>query len=497
MVTCIVALLLAGTSFVIWQWKSLCHSMVLNLSTQAGIIADNCKAALAFEDVKDAEDILMALKAEPSIVFACIYTGSGKVFARYHHKKTGNAISTPRPRSVGHFIDERHITVYKPVILDSEPIGTVCLKSNLEPIYSMLKNSIDITVGVLLFASLIAYLLSNTLRNIIADPILNLARTTSVVSGKKDYSIRAKKHSNDETGKLIDSFNEMLEQIQNRDSALVNANEKLTKEVIERMKVEETLEATNEQLEKTVEKLTASNRELKDFAYVVAHDLKTPLRGISTLANWLRSDYRNNFDDEGQEQIDLLMGRVNRMHNLIEGILQYSRIGLVKEDRARTDLNQLVKDIIEIVSAPENIKVSIKNKLPVIECDQTHITQVFQNLISNAIKYIDKPEGWIKIGCIEQDGFWRFSIADNGRGIEEKYFEKIFKIFETLSPSDEFESTGIGLTIIKKVVEMYGGNTWVESEAGKGSTFFFTLPKIRHGGKKTKYQSKTVLGAKT
>jgi light-regulated signal transduction histidine kinase (bacteriophytochrome) len=291
----------------------------------------------------------------------------------------------------------------------------------------------------------------------------------------------------------------MLEQIQNRDSALVNANKKLTKEITERMKVEETLEALNEELGKTVEKLTTSNRELKDFAYVVAHDLKTPLRGISTLAKWLRSDYRDNFDEEGQEQIDLLTARVARMHNLIEGILQYSRIGLIEADRAQTDLNQLVKDVIEIVSAPENIKINIENQLPVIECDQTHITQVFQNLISNAIKYIDKPEGWITIGCVEQDGFWKFSIADNGRGIEEKYFEKIFKIFETLSPSDEFESTGIGLTIIKKVTEMYGGKTWVESEVGKGSTFFFTLPKRRNRSQQTKQQSETetVVGAKT
>jgi signal transduction histidine kinase len=119
--------------------------------------------------------------------------------------------------------------------------------------------------------------------------------------------------------------------------------------------------------------------------------------------------------------------------------------------------------------------------MPVIECAETHIMQLFQNLLSNAIKYMDKPQGQIKVGCVEENGFWKFSITDNGPGIEEKYFEKIFKMFQALSVSEEFEGTGVGLTIAKKIVELYGGNIWVESKIGKGSTFFFTLPKQEMG----------------
>jgi PAS domain S-box-containing protein len=218
-------------------------------------------------------------------------------------------------------------------------------------------------------------------------------------------------------------------------------------------------------------------QELKDFAYIVSHDLKAPLRGIKTLADWISSDYADKLDEQGKEQMDLLLKRVERMHNLIDGVLQYSRVGRITEEKVQVDLNELIPNVIDMVAAPENITITVENELPAIECEQTRIMQVFENLLSNAVKYMDKPEGRIKIGCIEEDGFWKFSVADNGPGIEEQHFEKIFRIFQTLSSRDEFESTGVGLTVIKKIVELYGGKVWVESKVGEGSTFFFTLPK--------------------
>ncbi len=226
-----------------------------------------------------------------------------------------------------------------------------------------------------------------------------------------------------------------------------------------------------------LEQLEKANQELKDFAYIVSHDLKAPLRGIKTLAGWMLTDYADKLDEDGKEQLNLLSSRVERMHNLIEGILQYSRIGRMEEECVKVDLNKLVTDIIDMLVPPENITITIENQLPVIVCEQTRIAQVFQNLLSNAIKYMDKPQGRIKIGCVEEEGYWKFSIADNGPGIEEKYFNKIFQIFQTLSTRDEYESTGIGLTVIKKVVELYGGRVWIESKVGEGSTFLFTLSK--------------------
>lgn len=222
--------------------------------------------------------------------------------------------------------------------------------------------------------------------------------------------------------------------------------------------------------------LESANQELNDFAYIVSHDLKAPLRAIGSLANWILTDYTDKFDKEGKEQMNLLLSRVKRMHDLIEGILQYSRAGRTREEKVEVNLNELVPEVIDMIAPPENIEVKIENELPTILCEKIRIQQVFQNLLSNAIKFMDKPKGEINIGCVENNGNWRFSVADNGPGIEEKHFAKIFQIFQTLSPRDQFESTGIGLSVVKKIIEMYGGKVWVESKVNHGSTFFFTLP---------------------
>jgi PAS domain S-box-containing protein len=230
-----------------------------------------------------------------------------------------------------------------------------------------------------------------------------------------------------------------------------------------------------------LKEVESANRELKDFAYIVSHDLKAPLRGVKTLAEWISTDYADKLGEQGKEQIRLLMGRADRMQKLIDGVLEYSRVGRVKENRAVLNLNKVVAEVIDMIAPPENIIITIENELPTIECEPTRIAQVFQNLLSNAVKYMDKPQGQVRIGCVEEDGFWKFSVSDNGPGIEEKHFEKIFQIFQTLAPRDDVESTGVGLTVAKKIVELYGGRIWVQSKVGQGSTFFFTLPKQEVG----------------
>jgi light-regulated signal transduction histidine kinase (bacteriophytochrome) len=220
-----------------------------------------------------------------------------------------------------------------------------------------------------------------------------------------------------------------------------------------------------------------TNKELQEFAYITAHDLKTPLRGIGTLAEWLSTDYADKFDEQGQEQVKMLAERAKRADKLVDSILRYSSAGHAREEQEQMDLNTVLPEIIHEIDPPENIEIIIENKLPVLMCKKTHIRQVFLNLLSNAIKHMDKEKGQIKVGCIEEERFWKFSIADNGPGIDQKYFKKIFKIFQTLSPTDETESAGIGLSIAKKIVRLNGGRIWVESNPGEGSTFFFTLPK--------------------
>ncbi|MDD3365052.1 MAG: PAS domain S-box protein [Syntrophomonas sp.] len=234
--------------------------------------------------------------------------------------------------------------------------------------------------------------------------------------------------------------------------------------------------ATEKRSHELMQKLESVNRELKDFAYTVSHDLKAPLRGIRSLADWLYHDYQDKFDEEGQEQLNMLLNRTQRMHNLLEGILKYSRLSNMKEENTVTNLNEVIMEAIELFGAPDNITIIIENEMPLLKLERTRILQLFQNLIGNSIKYMDKPNGLIRISCQNQGEFWQFSVQDNGCGIEPRNFDKIFTIFQTLKSRDEFESTGIGLTIVKKIVEMYGGKVWVESKVGEGSTFKFTLP---------------------
>lgn len=228
-----------------------------------------------------------------------------------------------------------------------------------------------------------------------------------------------------------------------------------------------------------LQRVAEINEELTHFAYVVSHDLKAPLRGIKLITEWLCADYGDKLGDDAKEQMGLLQSRVARMHNLIDGVLQYSRVGRIKEDMVAVDLNELIPGIIDGIVPPEHIRIVVEPDLPVIECERTRITQVFQNLLGNAVKFMDKPEGEVKIACVQDGGFWRFSVSDNGPGIDDKYFDRIFRLFQTLVSRDEFESTGVGLALVKKIVEMYGGRIWVESEIGRGSTFLFTFPKRR------------------
>ncbi|RFC34992.1 MAG: PAS domain S-box-containing protein [Candidatus Nitrotoga sp. SPKER] len=232
-----------------------------------------------------------------------------------------------------------------------------------------------------------------------------------------------------------------------------------------------------EQKARLIYELESTQEELKSFAYVVSHDLKAPLRAISALAGWLVHDYSDKFDEKGKEYIDLLIKRVYRMDNLINGILQYSRVGRVKEQSVAVNLDQLVREVIDLLSPPANIVISIENTLPTVLVEPTRIEQVFQNLLFNAIKFMDKPQGEIRIACSSEDQHWKFLIADNGPGIELRHFERIFQLFQTLVPRDRMEGTGVGLSLVKKIVEMYGGKIWLESKVGEGSKFFFTLPK--------------------
>ncbi len=233
-----------------------------------------------------------------------------------------------------------------------------------------------------------------------------------------------------------------------------------------------------EKRENLVKQLAQANSELKDFAYVVSHDLKAPLRAISSLAHWIADDYEDQFDEDGREQLNLLRGRVNRMSELITGILNYSRIGRVNTEIEKIHTHELVTEVVDLINSNDQLEIIISESLPTIQYNKLCFQQVIQNLVSNAIKYNDKPKGVVEIGYFKgmhQHTFW---VKDNGPGISPKYHEKIFRIFQTLRPRDEVEATGVGLSIVKKIVNLFDGKIWLESELGEGSCFYFTIPHV-------------------
>ena len=238
----------------------------------------------------------------------------------------------------------------------------------------------------------------------------------------------------------------------------------------ERVRAEE----ENKQL---LEELQKSNEGLKEYAHIVSHDLKSPLRSITALASWLHEDYIEVLDDAGVYNLKMIQEKTESMDNLISGILKYSSIEYDKLESKPVDVNEIVKHIRDVIFIPDHVQIVIMNPLPEIIADQTKIQQLFQNLISNAVNHIDKEEGLVKVSSEETPTHWQFKIEDNGTGIAKEYHDKIFEVFQSLNSTEK--STGIGLSIVKKIVDLYSGKIWLDSEPGTGTSFYFTIKKTK------------------
>jgi signal transduction histidine kinase len=303
----------------------------------------------------------------------------------------------------------------------------------------------------------------------LAAPMVRLTAGSEHIA-QGDWSYRVRVQGCGETNTLARSFNHMAETLQ---KAIAHRDE----EIENRRRAETALDSVNRDLQATVDQLSRANEELRSFTAITSHDLKTPLRSIRMLIDWIEADYREKLGADGREFLRLIVARVTRMYNFIEAVQQYTSIGYAKQDKTQVDVHSLVSHIIEKMAVPAHIELEIEGVLPVIACNPTHIRQVFERLLGNAVKYMDKPHGHVVVRCSEEPASWTFSVTDNGPGIDEKYHTKIFAMFQTLSTRDQLESTGIGLSIVRKIVALYDGQIWLESQLGMGSTFFFTLPK--------------------
>jgi PAS domain S-box-containing protein len=229
--------------------------------------------------------------------------------------------------------------------------------------------------------------------------------------------------------------------------------------------------------EQLIVALKRSNEDLDQFAYVTSHDLKAPLRGIANLSQWVEEDLADKISAEGREQMHLLRGRVHRLEALINGILSYSRAGRLRDKAEQINLGKLFREVIELLAPPVNVVIAIPPDLPVIETERVPLQQVFMNLISNAVKHADRINPLISITCVDTTEGYTFTVKDNGGGIAPEFHKRIWVIFQTLEARDKVEATGIGLSIVKKIVESRGGCVGIDSSLGAGASFHFLWPK--------------------
>ena len=331
------------------------------------------------------------------------------------------------------------------------------------PIYDLRKKVIIFGIGATLFAVLVGWLLALT----ITKPLSRLVKATEQIGlGKFDYKFNLK--GNDEISSLSRKFSLMT----NKLGKTLVSRDKLSKEVKIRKQAEQDLKSSNA-------KLKTSNTELQQFAYVASHDLQEPLRVITSYVQLLAKRYKDKLDPDANDFIGFIEDRTIRMQNMINDLLAFSRISTKGKPLIKSNLEEMVERAIS------NLKLSIeesgadikKNDLPTIYGDPSQLIRLFQNLIENAIKFKGEKPLKISIGSRQEKDKWIISVLDNGIGIDPQHSKRIFDIFQTLHPKDDYPGTGIGLAIAKRIVERHKGKIWVESEAGKGTIFYFTLPK--------------------
>ncbi|MCP4283092.1 MAG: PAS domain S-box protein [Gammaproteobacteria bacterium] len=274
---------------------------------------------------------------------------------------------------------------------------------------------------------------------------------------------------------------ELETRVHERTAELEKINQELVGEVAERRHAEHKLQELNETLEQRVTQRSAEAKrhaeEMEQFVYVASHDLKAPLRGVANLTNWLQEDLVDKLGDDTGEKFELLQDRVSRMQALLEGLLEYSRVGQTNGTKEMVDTKVLLDETINLLSLPPDVVVEVAPDMPTLYTNQLLLGQVFANLVGNAIKHHEGSQTRVWVNVCDADEFYEFSVADNGPGIAPQYHQKVFMMFQTLATRDVGSDSGIGLALVKKIVEEQGGSITLDSELGKGSTFRFSWPK--------------------
>ncbi len=446
----VVTLVSLGTGFAMVIFNNLRlfeEDMLRNTELIARATGDYNALYLSFgsEDEREqAEKTLRQLEVFDYITDAHLYDNDGRLFASYRRSEQFQA--PPRVTDGISEIRDSHVHHSAPVLFEGERYGTIYVRGTIEQLADRRRQHLTDMAGLMTILVVGSVIMAYSLQGFVSRPILHLADQTQRISAEHDYSVRVHKPGNDEIGMLYDGFNDMLAQVQRRQ-----------------------------------EELERSNRDLDQFAYVASHDLKAPLRAISTLAGWIEEDLEEKLTGDSKEQMRLLRSRVARMDALIEGVLHYSRVGRMESEGEEVDVGELLREVIELQAPPPGFTIAVESGMPVFTAKRLRLGQVFSNLINNAVKYHDRDEGRIDVRAERRGELYEFTVEDDGPGIAPEHHERAFVMFQTLQPRDEIESTGLGLALIKRLVEEEGGKITLESEVGKGARFRFTWPMVPRG----------------
>ncbi len=482
MFTSLVSIVLVCTGLFVFEFVSARQHLIDDLSAKAEIIGANCTGALAFDNSSDANQVLSTLASQPGIITAGIFTKDGLPFASYT-RADFQSRQPQRTRADGYYFESGRLELYQGIRLNDARLGTMLLISDLEGLYSWFWLSGQIILLSLIGSLIVAYFSASALQSRISLPVLQLVETAEEISRRQDYSLRAKKITDDELGTLADAFNAMLCQIGERGARLTQANESMAKEIAERKRAEQEIRSLNEELEGRVKKRTAEletlNKELEAFSYSVSHDLRAPLRSIDGFSQIVLEDYAERLDEKGKERLERIRAASHRMGKLIDDMLNLSKISRSEMRRTRVNLSTLALMIISELQKNEparNVKFVVADGLEA-EGDEQLLRVALENLLYNAWKYTTKHDrAQIEFNAVRHHtGETAFFVRDDGAGFDMRYVNKLFGAFQRLHSSGEFPGTGIGLATVQRVIHRHGGKVWAEGAVEKGATFYFTL----------------------
>lgn len=479
LVTTLVSLVVALCAMVAYDLRAYHQAWVSDIVTQADLLGHTSTPALEFDDARVARENLGLLRYRPQVRAAAIYNARGGLFASY---SADRAEGFPKlPEADGARVEGGKLIVFKRIVENDEILGTVFLRAEYELI-SRLWSYTGIALTVALVAMGVAFLMSSRLQRIVTHPILAIGAIARDVVERRDYSQRAEKMSDDEVGVLVDAFNDMLSEIERRTQMIEQSNRNLEMEVAERRRNEEEVWRLNQELESRVRERTVqlevANQELEAFCFSVSHDLRAPLRAIDGYRQALVEDCADNIPEDGQLYLQRIQSSVQRMGQLIEDLLNLSRVSRGVIDKRHVDLGELALQVIAELRQRDPariVEVSVWDGLGV-EADPRLLRVVLENLLGNAWKFTSKTATpRIEVGALRDSESMTYFVRDNGSGFDMAYADKLFGAFQRLHAVTDFPGTGIGLATVQRIVHRHGGRIWADAKVGKGAIFFFTL----------------------